>query len=133
MDTDEEVGRLKWLLIGGIAFIISGCFSYQEMKYTTGGREVDAVVTGVKDIEERGRRGRVREKRLVEYTFKDNSGAERREKDKVDRDFPAQPGRKVSVEYLSDRSRLKGNDNMFWVYVFLASLAFVVFKIFMIW
>ena len=133
MDTEEEVGRLKWLLIGGLVFLVSGCFSVGEMKYKMGAKEADAKVVSTQEVQERGRRGRVRNKLEVEYVFKDEKGSAYKGKQRVDDDSPIREGQTIRIEYLADKSRIKGEDNMFWVYVFLASVAFVVFKIVMIW
>ena len=133
MDTDDEMKRLKWLLIVGLVFLVSAFFSWREMKYMMLGKEADARLVRTYETTERGRRGRTTEKLVVEYEFKGSDGASRKESDKVDIDAPPPAGKTVAIQYLDGSpgsSRLAGNTQKFWLIVFFGALAFFAYKIF---
>ena len=133
MDMDDELKRLKWLLISGVVFLISAFFSWREMTYAISGKEVDASLVRVYETTERGRRGRTIHKLAVEYEFKGSDGVVRKESDTISVDAPRPAGPTVAVQYLdgeAGRSRLAGNTQKFWLMIFFGSLAFIGYKIF---
>lgn len=132
MDTGNEMQRLKWLLIVGVVFLISGFFSWREMQYAMFGKRADASLVRVYETQERGRRGRVREKLAIEYQFAD-AGSSRKETDTVSIDTARPTGETVPVQYLAGspgKSRLVGHTQQFWVLIFLGSLGFMGYKVF---
>ena len=135
MDMDNEMARLKWLLVAGLIFVVSAFFYWRELKYAVVGKRTDAWLVRVYETTESGRRGRRVEKLVVEYQFKESVGATRKESDTIaiDADRPAGPT--VAVQYLNGSpgsSRLAGNTRQWWLFVFFGSLAFAGFKVFQI-
>lgn len=134
MDMDVEFRRLKWLLIGGLVFVVSAFFSWREIRYAVTGKTADAKLVRAYETIERGRRGRETQKIAVEYQFPD-AGGQRKETDTLSIDEAVPTGPTVAVEYLSGSagsSRLAGNGQKFWLFVFFGSLAFAGFKVFQI-
>jgi len=132
MDADDEIAKLKWLLVLGVLFLLSGCFSWREMKYSMFGKSADAALVRVYETTEYARRGRTVEKLAIDYQFEDK-GAIRKETDSVAIDSPRPRGRTVPIEYLSGSpgsSRLKGHSNKVWMFVFLGCLAVMGYKVF---
>lgn len=136
MDEQEELAKLKWILFAGIAFLISGYYSYQELKYTVWSSTAEANVTRTYTSTKwtgggRGRRrwGRRREFLAVEYTFTDQDGKQHSERDGISIHSPA-PGPKVNVQYFSgveNSSRIEGHSSKVAVWVFLGCCALLVF------
>jgi hypothetical protein len=132
MDMDDEMRRLKWLLLAGLILIVSAFFSWRELKYAVLGSTVDARLVRTYETTEGGRRGRSREKIAVEYEFTDKDGTVRKETDTISTSEPRPAGPTVLVQYRSgspDASRLSGNSQRIWLLVFLGCIAFVGFKI----
>lgn len=135
MDTENDLARLKWLLIVGVLFLISGFFSWREFKYIVFGTTVDASLVQTYQTEERGRRGRVKQMLVVEYRFTDKDGSARKEKDTISASSPAPTGPLVSIQYLSKSpgsSRLTGHTQRIWMFVFFGCLAYLAYKILML-
>ena len=131
MDEDEELRKLKWLLIGGLVFLVSGWFAFGEMRYALFGSTVQARIVDVSDTELVGRRGRRTPMRAIRYSFEESDGAQRTERDDVPLDWtPAEgetltAGSTVSVQYLSgkpDKSRLAGHKHSLPLAIFVVCL-----------
>lgn len=124
MDQDEELAKLKWILIAGVAFLVSGYLSFQELKYAIWGTTAEANVT--RTYETRERRTNLL---AVEYTFTDDEGKSHSERDDVPSDWPT-PGATVMVQYLpgvEDSSRLEGHSSKLAVWMFLGCCLLLVF------
>ena len=109
---DNEVARAKWLLIGVVVLLISGCISYGEVAYYLNGHDADADIT--KAYESRSRRGRTR--LTVEYAFTEPDGTRRTGQDTVSTSSSVPRAGKVPVRYTPGEggsSRLAGQVN--WV------------------
>ncbi|MDB5338083.1 MAG: hypothetical protein JWN70_3702 [Planctomycetaceae bacterium] len=135
MDQDEELAKFKWILVVGIALIMTGCYSLNELRYAVWGKSVEAKVTGAKEVTNRGRRGRTSTALRIDYQFSEAGGASRTEHDEVSTDWPLSSDGKVTVQYIpgaESSSRLLGHSNMFSVYLFLgciACMAIAVYKV----
>ncbi len=128
IDEAEELKKFKWVLIVGIVFLVSACYSWVELKYLIWGQTVDAQVTNSFIATSTGRRGRKSEKLAVEYTFADSAAGPRSERDDVSTDWPVPVGT-VSVQYLPgvpDSSRLSGHTYMLAVWMLMISLILLV-------
>ncbi|QDT89628.1 hypothetical protein [Gimesia algae] len=131
IDEDEELKKLKWILIAVVAFLISGYLSFKELKYTVWGATTEATVTNTFDTAESRRKPLL----AVEYTFTDEDGKHYSERDDVPIDWPV-PGPTVNVQYLpgvEDSSRLEGHSSKVAVWVFLSCcvlLCFAGFKLY---
>ncbi|MCA9018312.1 MAG: hypothetical protein KDA77_23525, partial [Planctomycetaceae bacterium] len=134
MDQDEELAKLKWILAAGVAFLVTGYLSFQELKYAVWGTTTEATVTRTFETSTGSRR---RSKMLlaVEYTFTDKEGQSHNERDDVPIDWPT-PGPKVNIQYLpgvEDSSRLEGHSSKVAVWMFLGCcvlLGFAGFKLY---
>ncbi|MFK7778754.1 MAG: hypothetical protein QM501_11670 [Gimesia sp.] len=115
-DEEEELAKLKWILIAGIAFLVTGYLSFQELKFAVWGTTAEANVT--RTFETRAsRRSRLL---AVEYTFTDKEGKHHSERDDVPIDWPT-PGPKVNIQYMpgvEDSSRLEGHSSKIAVWIF---------------
>lgn len=124
MDEEEELSKLKWLLIAVVVFLVSGFFSYQELKYAVWSTTTEADVTRTYTTEvSSGRRFRRRRKKVlaVEYTFTDKDGSQHSERDKIPISAPT-PGPKVTIQYFTgveNSSRIKGYSRKLAVWIFL--------------
>lgn len=127
MDMEEETAKFKWLLIVAVAMLISGCYSYSELKYLAFSKEVDGTVRRSYTQEERARRFRTREVLIVEYAYKDEGGSLKTAKERFTNTSQAPAdGTRVKLEYLAgddDSVRLSGNRKWGAVLIFLACLA----------
>jgi hypothetical protein len=103
-------------------FFVSGMLSCQELEYLVKGKAVEARLEEThveKDPEHEGR-----EKRVVGYSFMDKE-TYRREYADVPLDWSGMGAQTVKVEYLPGwerHSRLVGQNNRVWVYIFFGSL-----------
>ena len=131
MDMDEEMGRLKVLLVDAIVFLISAFFSWRELKYIAFGKQADAKLVRTFESTEYARRGRTRQQRWVEYQFTDASGAVRKESDSIPVSLEPLTGPTVHIQYLNGSpgsSRLPANSRRIALIFFFASLAYMGFK-----
>lgn len=127
----SETMQIRIILAIGILFLFSMVSSCSELGYALSGKSVDAQLMGIEEVRVRNRRSSTT-KLQVKYRFEDPKGSMRSETDTVSTSFEPdiktneEGFRTVAVEYRPGRplkSRLKGNDEMFWVYIFLGSLA----------
>ncbi len=133
MDQDEELAKFKWILIVGIALIMTGCYSLNELRYAVWGKSVEAKLTGAKEVTKQGRRGRTSTVLRVEYQFSEAGGASRSENDEVSTDWTLPSNGSVPVQYIPSvehASRLQGHSNMLAVYLFLACIVGAVYAIY---
>lgn len=125
VDMDDEVAKFKWLLIGVIAFLISGYYSFSEVKFAIWGRTAEATVTRTYETTESGRRFRKRHYTVVEYQFAEADGTLRSERDKVSAGTVVPGISQIAVQYLpgvADSSRLAGQTSLTSICVFVGSL-----------
>ena len=125
MDTDSEVAKFKWLLIAGVAFLVSGYFSYHEIKYMTWGKVADGIVTEARQTTSTGRRGRRIHKLRVDYQFPDDTGAQHASYGSLAVDAPYQSGSPIKIQYLrgaAEVSRINGEEQKWSLFVFFGSL-----------
>ncbi|MDA0833972.1 MAG: hypothetical protein O2955_05360 [Planctomycetota bacterium] len=131
-ETESEALKLKWLLIAGVAFLVSAYYSYREFKYLVWGKTVAAVVTRTYEHQELSRRGRKKTVRVVEYAFDDENNTNWRERDTVPlKRTITEP--LVAVQYLPGErksSRLEGNSHYFAVWVFLGCVTWLGYSFF---
>ena len=131
IDEEEELKKLKWILIAVVAFLVSGYLSFKELKYSVWGARAAATVTNTFETAASRRNPLL----AVEYTFTDKDGQQHSEWDDVPFDWPV-PGPMVNVQYLpgvEDSSRLEGHSSKVAVWVFLGCcvlLGFAGFKLY---
>ncbi|MEX0704804.1 MAG: DUF3592 domain-containing protein [Planctomycetales bacterium] len=128
MDEEAELARFKWLLISGVAFLISAFFAWSELQYALRSRTVEAELVEVRETYTVGRRGRRVPKLEVEYRFTEEDGALRLERDDVSTDWPLPEADTVAVQYFPGapgESRLAGHRNWIALVVFFGTLAVV--------
>jgi hypothetical protein len=120
MSDENELARAKWLLIGVVVLLVSGCISYGEIAYYFNGQDAEADITKV--YESRGRRGRVYQ--TVEYAFAEPNGTQRKGMASVSTDWPVPRNNKVAVRYTPGAdgdSRLSGHVNWIGLALFAVS------------
>ena len=74
MDDDEELARFKGILYSGIFFLITGIYSFSELRFLLFGKIAEARVTAVDDrVEARFTRRMfsTRNRRVFVYEFQD--------------------------------------------------------------
>jgi hypothetical protein len=124
MDQANELARAKWLMLGGVLFLISGCISYGEIAYFLNGHDAEGDVTKV--YESRSRRGGV--SLTVEYTFREPNGTNRKGMASVPTDWPVPLNNKVAVRYTAGEdgsSRLGGRVHWVGLIMFAVSLGLI--------
>jgi len=117
MDDENELQKAKYVLIFGLAFLISGFLALNEVRYMVFANAADAKVMRVYQTEEVGRRGRRIPKLGVEYQFNDKAGAPVTAKNQVNVETVIPEGGSIRVEYLAgvkDSSRIIGAGNAAW-------------------
>jgi hypothetical protein len=122
MDKDVEYSKLKWLLIAGVGFIVSGFISMTELRYAVFGKTVDAKVSEIRQKTVTGRRGSSHVEMSFDYHFPDADGKIRNEKDDVPEGWPRPADGTIPVQYIpgvEKASRLSGHSNLVAVYIFL--------------
>lgn len=129
MDHDEEFQKFKWILFAGVAFVVSAFVSWKELRFAVWSATAEATVTGTFEV--RGGR-RSSPKTAVEYTFTDEVGTQRSERDDIPISWPA-PLDVVIVQYfpgVEDSSRIKGNSNPVAVVFFVCCSGWLGFSLF---
>lgn len=129
MDHDEEFRKFKWILCAGVAFIVCGIISWNELKYAVWSETADATVTRTFEYQA-GRRGT--RKTAVEYTFAEEDGTRRSERDDIPINWPV-PADVVTVQYLpgvENASRVDGNSNQLPVVFFVICAVLLGFSFF---
>jgi hypothetical protein len=124
--------KLRFVLgIIGI-FLVSFIMSCQEMRYMAFGKTVDATLELAQPEKETTRRGSIKRKLVVTYSFFDKDTF-RRERVDVPENWEGVGAKTVPVQYIPGRpdvSRIKGQSNMVWVVIFATSvIALVVWAI----
>jgi hypothetical protein len=134
VDIDDETKQFKTILCFGLLFLVSSFFAWKELKYVVWGKVVDADLISTRQVTTTTRRGE-QVWLVVEYSFKESSGAERREKDRVSTDWSLPRGQTVPVQYLAgtDDSRLVGHRNFVAVIIFVVSFAVTAFFVGRLW
>ena len=136
MDQESEVRRFKWILGSAAMFLLSGCYSYDELKYAMFGKHVDAHVLQKNEFNDARLRGPNVRMIAVKYQFAEAGGGIRSERDNVPLDWPFTAGDTVRVQYIPgvpDRSRLAGNNNLFPVAIFTVCLVLLGVSAFKLW
>lgn len=128
----SEETQLKALMVTIVTLLISLGFSCSELKYVLRGEVAQAQLMSMKEVQSTGRRGRSRPKLEVKYSFEDTKdGSNRTEIARVPLSFEPAVGETeggrpyIEVEYRPGepaKSRLAGNNNMVWVYIFFGTL-----------
>ena len=110
-------------------WLISSC---SELRYIMRGVDVDAHLIEVRELKGNTRRGGPYTYVVAKYLFEDKDGTTRTEMDRVSSKFQPELGldengrQTVAIQYQSgipNRSRLKGHDDMMWVYIFFGTIA----------
>lgn len=125
MDEEEELKKLKWLVVALVVFLISTYYSWQELKFVVWGQTAQANVTNTFETSSGGRRSAPL--LAVEYTFTDSATGARSERDDVPVDWPLSENT-VTVQYLPgvvDSSRLHGHSRQSAVLIFVACAAWL--------
>jgi hypothetical protein len=137
MDADNDIARVKWLLLGIVLFLIGGFLSYRELVYLIRGREVQARVVKAYEQEQHGRFGQVTGTKLViEYAFTDAEGLSRKGDDEVGTDWPLPTSGSVSVTYtpgIDGVSRLTGHGNWIVLVLFGGALIYLAVAGYLFW
>jgi hypothetical protein len=130
MDSDRDMDKTKWVLIAGGLFFVSCFMVWSELMYFLKGREAQATLTEAYEVDQRGRFGRSRGTRIeLEYRFTEPDGTQRTGSTSVSNDWTPPGNGIVTVQYtpgVKGRSRLQGQVNGFWLFVFFGSLTAVV-------
>ncbi|MGE0376223.1 MAG: hypothetical protein AB7Q45_12505 [Planctomycetaceae bacterium] len=132
---DEEAERAKaGILLAAIAaFLISGWYSFNELKYALRSASVDANVRRMYEYTVPTRHGQSGPRLGIEYAFTAADGRQREDKDWVPLPSPLQGRATVRVQYLPGErgdSRLAANRSVFGPVIFLMCLAFVALSLF---
>ena len=126
MDEHEEIAKFKWMLVIGIVFLVSACYSLNEFRYLIFGKTIEATLTRAYETTVSGRRGRRHQEQVFEYQFSEPGGAIRNERDQVSLGWPNPSNGKIAIQYIpgvEKASRLVGHSFMIAVYIFLACCA----------
>jgi hypothetical protein len=134
MDQENELAKMKFLLVAVVFFLISCFYTYREFKYALLGTVVEAKVTEVYDEKIRGRFGRdLGSRALMDYEFVDKATNRRKDtvalSDDLARTVLEKQG-KLQIIYLGGKdgsSRPVGQVSWLWLLIFFASLIGVVF------
>lgn len=128
----SESAQIKLGVAVVVLFLFSFISSCSELRYIMRGIDAEAQLVEVKELQGNSRRGGSRTYVVAKYRFEDKDGTTRTEMDRVSSKFQPELGvnengsQTVSIQYQSgipNRSRLKGHDDMMWVYIFLGTLA----------
>lgn len=129
MDENSEALRFKGMLVAGVLFLFSAYFSYQELRYAIWGQSAEARITSISPYRStRGLRRRTRQ--AVRYSFVDEQGQTRDERDDV-RSTWQPSGETVTVAYIpgvADASRLASNTRWYAVWLFLICVAWLAYQ-----
>jgi|GEM_PF-1498695 len=131
MDQDEELKRFKWILSSGLVFLISGCFSYTELKYAIRGKTTEAQVSEFKEY--MGGRRSNSPKVDLRYTYLEADGTSRGGRDDVPRSWVPDDPKSVTIQYIpgvEDSSRIKASERLMPVYFFAATALWLGYSIF---
>lgn len=129
VDEDAERAKAGLLLAAIAAFLISGWFSYNELKYALRGRSVDAAVLRMYEYLPPARHGRPGLRLGIVYQFTDAAGRTREGRDWVPVPSDLQGRELVRVQYLPGAdggSRLAANRSVRGPVIFLVCVALVV-------
>ncbi len=132
VDEDAEQRKAGLLVAAVIAFVISGWYSFNELKYTLKSTTVTATVTRTYEFTVQTRHGRSGPRLGIEYEFTDDDGVTRNDKDwvRLPSELRGEPG--VEVQYLPGEdgdSRLAANRSILGPLFFAGSIAFLVFSL----
>ncbi len=132
VDEDAEQRKAGLLLAAVVAFLISGWYSFNELKYALKSTTVTATVTRTYEFTVPTRHGQSGPRLGIEYTFTDTEVVSRQDKDWVPlpSKLRGEPG--VDVQYLPGEngdSRLAVNRSVLGPLFFLGSLAFLAFSL----
>lgn len=136
MDEENELAKFKGILIAGVLFLISGWYSYRELRFAVWGRTAEAQVTKTFETREMRSRTRSRRKLAVEYTFTDQGGTQHNERDDVPISWQPLPANVVTVQYIpgvKGASRLRGNSHMFLVWLFCGSICWMGYALYQLY
>lgn len=117
------------MAVASLMLIPAVIMSGTELEYMRRGRTAAATVDSVQEFERQGAK-RTTVYQEVQYKFTDENGHPRVGKDEVPTNwtFPQDPSQTVPVEYLTGaphKSRLKGHNEMFWVYILFGLPVFI--------
>ena len=129
MDQDDEIKKFKLMLVALAAFLASGYYSYQEIKYMIWGETTQANVTGTSEVINLSKRGRGKPLLGVEYTYTETAGKTVNEKENLPLDTKIENGT-LEIQYLSGvagSSRHVGKSRLFTVFIFLGCLTWLGF------
>jgi hypothetical protein len=126
IDQDAELKRFKWLLGAGLSFLISGYFSYDEMKYAIWGKTAEAHVYEARETI----RSSLRSPPMVslKYTFTESDGTPRSEFDSIPANSPFAQLQTVTVQYLpgvEKSSRIAGRVRLMAILFFCGSVVWL--------
>jgi hypothetical protein len=134
MDAENELARAKWVLMGGVVFVVSSIFSYRELDYALRGNKTQATVAKRYKIRT-GRYG-TSEALRIEFNFVEPDGTKRQGYDTVGTDWQAPADGLIRIQYTAGengRSRLAGRANWLPIIILLASLGLLGFFGFRLW
>ena len=127
----SEANRIRLMVVIAGLLLVSFISSCSELGYALKGKSAEAQLIDVQQVQVKtGRRSHPRLQ--VSYYFQEPDGTRRTESDHVSLNFvpeiseSADGTKLVAIQYRPgwpNKSRLKGHDEMVWVYIFLGSLA----------
>ncbi len=133
VDEDAEQRKAGLLMAAIAAFLASGWYSYNELKYALHGESAEATVLRMYEYTEPTRRGRTGPRLAVLYAFTDHDGRSREDRDWVALPSDVQGKPTVRVQYFPGKngaSRLAVNRSLLGPVVFAMCLAVVVLSLF---
>lgn len=126
MDAGHEIAKAKWLILAGIAFLITGCVSWGEFIYLITGKTAEATITKTAEVTKRGRFGISTGTKLeVSYSFTEADGTRRTGADTTDLNWSVPTSGKTPVQYtpgVEGDSRLSGKVNWIALSIFAVTL-----------
>lgn len=131
MDADSELAKAKFLMIAGLAFLVSCYFVYEEVAYAASGQNATANITEVYLVTKKGRFGQERGKSLLtEFAFNEPDGTRRTGSASYSEDWVPPADLKLPVRYTpgkDGRVRIAGRVNWIGIGFFTVSLCGVLF------
>ena len=126
VDEEDEQRKAGLLMAAVLAALISGWYSYQELKYAFWGESIEATVIRTYEFTVPTRYGRSKPRLGIEYQFDDAAGHTRTDKDWVRLPSDLRQADTVPVQSLrgvGGNSRLAANRSYLGPIVFLGCLA----------
>lgn len=132
VDEDAEQRKAGLLIAAVVAFVISGWYSFNELKYFLWSHTVTATVTRTYEFTVPTRHGQSGPRLGIEYEFTDADGETRHDKDWVPLPSEVRGQAGVDIQYLpgpEGDSRLAANRSVIGPVFFVGCLLFLLFNL----